>query len=243
MPEPANDDAPSRLDVSEDDLSLYVAGALAPERRRAVEGFLAANPDLAARVMTELHRSGPAPRRRGRRLAVAALAVAVSACAASALAGWTAAEHRDLDGWREADGKLPPEYVEEAAESRQAALVRAAMTSQLETPELDAAEIRRALRLELPRLPDGWRVIDVQVYPTDAGPSVNVSAQAPDGRRLSLFVVRAATAATARPELARRGGETAAFWERGQSAYVLSGDAPGEVLLSVAKALATGKNL
>lgn len=244
MPTPANDDGPSRLDVSNDDLRLYVTGELRPERRRAVEGFLAANPDLAARVMTELHRSAPSPpRRRGRRLAAAVLAVAIGACGASAVAGWSAAEQRDLDGWREADGDLPPAYVEEAAEVRETALVRATMPSQPETPQLDIAEIRRTLRLELPGLPAQWRVVDVQVYPTDAGPSVNLTAERSDGRRLSLFVVRANTSTTARPELAMRGSEVVAFWERGESAYVLSGDAPRDVLLSQAATLARARNL
>ncbi|HEY0647220.1 hypothetical protein [Phenylobacterium sp.] len=232
------------MDVSDDDLRRYVTGGLGPERRKAVEGFLACNPDLAAKVMTELHLGALRPRkRRRRRLMVAVLAVALGACGASALAGWTAAEHRDLDGWREADGELPPEYVEEAAESRQATLVRAAMNSQVETAQLDVAEIRRTLRLDLPRLPPQWRIVDVQVYPTDEGPSVNVTAQGPGGRRLGLFVVRANTSTTARPELATRGREVVAFWERGESAYVLSGDAPGDVLLSEAAALAAGMNL
>lgn len=247
MPMPANDDASSRLDVGERDLRLYVAGRLRPARRRAVEGFLAANPDLAARVMTELHRSAPAPRprrrRRGRHLMAAVLAVALGACGASALAGWTAAEQRDLDGWREADGQLPPEYVEEAAEVREAALVRAAMISQVETPGLDVAEIRRTLRLELPGLPAPWRIVDVQVYPTDAGPSVHVTAEGPDGRRLCLFVVRAGKSSSAAPELATRRGEAVAFWERGGSAYVLSGDGSRAALLTTATALAQAKNL
>lgn len=245
MPQPANDDAPSRLDVGDDDLRRYVTGDLSPERRRAVEGFLACNPDMAAGVMTLLHQGGRPPRRhRGRRLVAGALAVMVAASGASAFAGWTAAEHRDMEGWREADGDMPPVYVEEAAESRQAGLVRAAMASQVESPRLDVAEIRRNLRLDVPSLPDDWRVIDVQVYPTDAGPSINLSVETPAGQRLNLFVVRADTdAASGTPELAARNGEIAAFWERGESAYVLSGDASGDTLLSLAKALANAKNL
>lgn len=243
MPTPANDTGPPRLEVSPEDLRRYVAGGLRPAERKAVEGFLACNPDLAARVMTELHLGARPPRTRGRRLMAAVLAVVLGACGASAFAGWTAAEQRDLDGWREADGRLPPVYVEEAAESRQATLVRAAMRSQVESAQLDAAEIRRTLRLDLPRLPPQWRIVDVQVYPTDEGPSVNLTAHGPDGRRLCLFVVRANTSTTGRPQLATRGQEAVAFWERGDSAYVLSGDASRDLLLSEAVALAAAVNL
>ena len=245
MPTAANDPETPCLDVSSEDLHRYVAGGLSPSRRRAVEGLLACNPDLASQVMTQLHLGGAkrSRRRRPHRLAMAVLAMGMAACAASAVAGWTAAELSELDGWRELDGQTPPEYVQEAAESRQATLARAAMASQIETPRLDAGEIQRTLKVDLPRLPADWRVVDVQVYPTDEGPSVNVMIEGPNSRRLCLFVVRADTSATARPELAMRGREVVAFWERGNSAYVLSGEGPHHALLAEASALANGKNL
>lgn len=239
----ANDDRESRrLTISDEDLTAYVAGTLPAARRTEVEGFLACNPDLAARVMTELHRSGrsgagtAARRRRPWGLAAA---LGLIACAASALAGWQiAAQISTLSGWREADGDPAPRYVEEAVESRQAAQARAIMVSQADTPQMDSAEIERTLKLRAPRLPPGWRLIDAQVYPSDDGPALNVVVETPDGRRLNLFAVSADTPVNDRPTLARRGREAAAYWEEGRSAFVLLGGAPEDQLLQEARALA-----
>jgi hypothetical protein len=133
--------------------------------------------------------------------------------------------------------------VEDAAESRQASRLRETMASQLETPQLDAGEIRRTLRVPLPRLPADWRVRDVQVFPTDDGPSVNVVVETAAGRRLELFAVRARATLSGRPQIAMRGGEAVAFWERGAAAYVLAGPQSHAELLADASALARGANL
>jgi hypothetical protein len=116
------------------------------------------------------------------------------------------------------------------------------MISQAETPTLDAAEIRRALRLRLPHLPGDWRIVDVQVYPTDDGPSVNLVVVTPQGRRLDLFAIRARAGVSA-PEVAIRGKEIVAFWTRDNSAYVLGGDGSRQQLLSAATELSQNSNL
>ncbi|WP_068874647.1 MULTISPECIES: hypothetical protein [unclassified Phenylobacterium] len=243
MPDPANDPGQPRLQVSDADLAGYVAGTLDSDRRRSVEGFLACNPDLAAGVMTQMHLSRPRSAGRPKRGVVAlALAVGVAACVGSGV-GWTASERRNFDGWRELDGGDPPAYVEDAAESRQASSLREVMVSQLETPSLDAREIRERLSLTLPTLPANWRVKDVQVFPTDHGPSVNVVVETHDRRRLQLFAVRAASMVAARPEVAVRGRESVAFWERNGAAYVLSGPQSNAELLADASALAAGAKL
>jgi hypothetical protein len=113
-----------------------------------------------------------------------------------------------------------------------------AMASQAETPRLDEVEVRRQLKLQLPRLPREWRLIDAQVYPTDEGPGLNLVMDVPRHGRLNLFAVRANTFATDRPEIATRGREAVAFWERGDSAYVLSGNVSRGGLLSEARMLA-----
>lgn len=235
MPEAANDAGPARLTITDADLHAYVHDALEPGRRREVEGLLACNPDLAARVMTQMHLRGRERPRRRRGFAVTSLALGLAACLGTG-AGWAAAEYRDLDGWREIDGGAPPEYVEEAAESRQAADLRERMASQAETAELDVGEIRDRLGVELPAAPEGWRVRNVQVFPTDDGPGVNLVLETGDQRRLQLFAV-AAGAAARRPELARKGDETVAFWQREGAAFVLSGSRSRSKLLEDVAAL------
>jgi len=247
MPPPANDDdaLPHRSRIGDADLQAYIDGTLDADARAAVEGYLACNPDLAARVMTALHMRGRTPagrptRRPRRRLVQAAAAVAI--CLGSGALGWSVAATREAEGWREADGGLPPDYVEDAADSRQASVLRAAMASQAETPTLDVAEIRRAMRLRLPQLPRDWRIVDVQVYPTDDGPSVNLVLETPQQRRLDLFAIRAPEGVRA-PELARRGKEMVAFWRRDNSAFVLGGDGSAQQLMSAATELSQNSNL
>jgi hypothetical protein len=243
MPSAANDPPNPRLTVSDADLADYAEGRLAGNRRRAVEGMLACNPDLAAQVMTRMHMAGGSrPPRRRRGMTTAALVLGLVAGLGSG-AGLAAISRQDHDGWRELDGGDPPGYLEDAAESREASRLREDMASQVETPRLDAGEIRRTLRVALPRLPDEWLVRDVQVFPTDDGPSVNLVVVTPQGRRLELFAVRAPASGEGRPEIAQRGREVVAFWERGESAYVLAGPQSARDLLLEASALAQGANL
>jgi anti-sigma factor RsiW len=238
MTQAANEGPSTALCVTDAELLDYAEGRLPRSARRKVEGLLACNPDLAAQVMARMHLAGGggAARRRPGRRTVAALA-AVSAFLGGGL-GWAAAEREDLDGWRALGGGLPPEYVEEAAESRQAVLIRATMSSQIETQRLDAREIERTLRFSLPQMPAAWRIRDVQVFPTDDGPAVALVVDA-GGRRLDLFAVRAGSLTTgARPALAERGRDVVAYWERGDAAYVLSGPQSRKELLSQAAKLA-----
>jgi hypothetical protein len=242
MPPAANDPPEPHLHVSDMDLAGYAEGRLPLERRRAVEGMLACNPDLAAQMMTRLHMAGGSqPPRRRRGLAFAALVLGVVAGLFSG--GGIAALREEHDGWRELDGGDPPDYLQDAAESRAASRLREGMASQVETPQLDAAEIRRTLRVSLPPLPADWLVRDVQVFPTDDGPSVNLVVMTPQGGRLDLFAVRTRDPAWARPEIARRGGEVVAFWAHGEAAYVLAGTRSPQDLLFAASALARRASL
>ncbi|MFZ5721191.1 MAG: anti-sigma factor family protein [Pseudomonadota bacterium] len=236
----ANDDRAraGALAISDDDLDAYVGGGLEAARRTQVEGFLACNPDIAARVMTELHRRGRAAPARPRGKPWRRLSAAVVACVASGAVGWNAARATVADSWLGDLMSGAPAYVEEALESRQATLVRSAMISQAETPTLDRAEVQRALKVRAPELPAGWRLIDAQVFPSDDGPGLNILLESPAGRRLSLFAVQADTWVSSRPVLTRRGGDAVAYWEDGASAFVLIGGASGGRLLDEARALA-----
>jgi anti-sigma factor RsiW len=216
----ANDDdasAPMLADAQR--LTAYVAGALDAEGRRQVEGYLACNPDLAARVMGELHRHGnvaSAPSTARRRTYVRT-AVALG-CALLVTTCLLVAGHFRRD--------LPfavPDFVEDAVVSHQTTLLRVDMASQEETPAFNPEEMRAKAKLEIPALPSGWRVMDVQLYPSDDGPSVHVLIQTPQNDRLTLFAVRARTSASAKPEIARSDGSDVIYWERGPFGYALLG--------------------
>jgi anti-sigma factor RsiW len=223
-----------RLQVSESDLESYIAGTLGVSRRTEIEGFLACNPDLAANVMHALHqreRSRVAAGRplSGRRFRIGTVAL----CATCAVAGWAVAEGLDDEG-PFYDLRTTPEYVEDAVMSQRVTHVRIGMNSQVETPSLDPREIERATRIRMPVLPETWRLLDAQVYPSEEGPGVSVLMETTLGKKINLFAVIADTAAGSTPSLAQEHGEKAAYWESGGAAYVITGDGSAEHLLGYA---------
>jgi len=236
----ASDDRESAamLRIGDLELRAYVDGRLDHARRAAIEGFLACNPDLAASVMQALHQRDrarfvlpPGWQARMRHASRTLLA-----CVSCGVAGWAVAAALDDDGpFLRVAG--PPQYVDEAVMSQRATRVRIDMSSQVETPALDPAEIQRKMRLRLPVLPEDWRVLDAQVYPSDDGPGVNLLIETAPGRQLNLFAVRANTAVTAEPVVTRKDGEYAAYWEEEDAAYVLTGDGSREELLARASLL------
>lgn len=235
MSRPANDDmphAPMLADAGR--LAAYVEGRLPPDGRRQIEGYLAANPDLAARVMGELHRHGnvaapPSPARRRTYVRTAlALGCGLLVTSAVLLGGHF---RRDLPF-------LVPDFVEDAVVSHRTTLLRADMSSQEETPTFNAMEMRTKAKLEIPALPNGWRIMDVQLYPSDDGPSMHVLINTPQDERLTLFAVRARTSASARPELTRSDGADVIYWERGPFGYALLGARSLETLKRDAALLA-----
>lgn len=129
-------------------------------------------------------------------------------------------------------------FLDEAAASRRAGLLRQAMPSQVESTRLDREEIARSAGILLPTLPAGWRVTDVQLVPSSGSPAVAMSVVTPQGDRLSLFADRAETAAETQPLMARRAGETIAYWERGDMAYALTGHGDAGQVMRWANAVA-----
>lgn len=144
-------------------------------------------------------------------------------------------------GWiaRGALGEFPTAaqaspFLDEAAASHRAGLLRQNMASQVESATLNAGEIRRSTGIVLPTLPRTWRVTDVQLFPTADSPAIAVSIVTPAGEQLSFFADRAETPAEGRPLLARREGDLIAYWEAGDMAYALTGRAPANRILTLA---------
>jgi len=226
------------LQIGEPDLEAYSEGRLDTARRAEIEGFLACNPDLAARMMRVLHSRKRAAAASGERRRPLGTRIAV-ACAACAVAGWAFAVGLDDDGPLQGLVKAP-EYVEDAVMSGRATTLRIRLNSQVQTRMLDTAELRDNLRIRLPVLPQAWRLLDMQVYPSEVGPSVSLLLETPAGRQFNLFAVRSNTAATGEPELASIDGAFAAYWELDGSAYVLTGDGSSHALLAQATQLSRG---
>lgn len=132
----------------------------------------------------------------------------------------------------------PPEYVSDALMAHKTGLLRANMASQLETPIFDAEEILHSTSIRIPKLPEGWTITDVQVFPSDVGPSLQIMVRKPDQQDVSIFAVRAPSSAPSAPVAIRRGNESVAYWRNHEISYALTGAEPPEALDLAAEDLA-----
>ena len=245
-------------EITEIDRMAYIDSQLDDPRRLDVETSLAADPPAAAEMM------GYLAQRTALRMALARLAMEPS----PELTSLTSAEPRSRvwhgrrvaglaavlglamllgvadDAWR-VEGRFsgPPAYLDDAVQSREASLIRTSMTSRPTTPWMKPNDIRRAIRIRLPVLPANWRLIDVQVYPSDEGPSAQLLIDTGDGDQLSLFSSRINDEGTVKPVVVDRRGETLAFWEIDGQSFVLIGDLPRAAMHEMALDLADNRLL
>lgn len=131
-------------------------------------------------------------------------------------------------------------FVAEAVTSHQTTLIRAQMRSQPEIVDYDPAEIRKATGIVMPQLPASWRLMDVQVYPSDAGPIVQVAARTGQGETISLVAMRVDTPAGRTPIVSSLRGDEVAYWEENDQAYGIVGTIAAKRLLSLASEVAGG---
>ena len=133
-------------------------------------------------------------------------------------------------------------FIDEANASYSASLTRQAMRSQIESTLLDRAEIDRSTGIILPRIPQAWRIADVQVYPSDEGNSVALVLLTERHERVLLYAQRAETPAEAVPLSERRSNRTLAYWETGPFAYALTGELQPERILLLASTIAAASS-
>lgn len=231
--------------VTDADLDAYVDDQLDVARRIEVEAHLAARPEAAARVMSDLRTrdelrvalAGPegmarlataeAARRLERALARDRIFSVLQRAAAAAVlvaAGWLAAGIFGPIGVTKVVASTPPPaYVEEAVSAHRTTLVRETMPSQPEAPKYDADEIRAATAIVMPRLPDDWKIRDVQVYPSRFGPSVEMALETKELGLVSLFAIRPGTFDVVKPAVAPSGDISSAYFQIGEVAYAVVG--------------------
>ncbi len=242
--------------VQTTDLDSYIDNQLDPAGRLRVENWLAKNPDVAAQVMADLSvrstlklamsatdASGrPETREAARRLS-AGLATArtlhvlrkVAAVALLFSVGWFA--HSSM-GFKEVNASVqPPAFVEEAVRAHHTSRVRAAMQSQPEVKTYDRDEIRAATAITMPELPTDWKVVDVRIFPSDFGPSVEASVRTPDGSNISVFAGRPGYFAVEPVKDLNLSNAEAAWWQVGEVAYALVSSTPNIGLADEAETL------
>lgn len=234
--------------VTEADLNAYVDNQLDLESRLRIEDYLAANPAIAARVMADLgirttlklairpledEAAQPRTRDAARRLSAGLegrqSVMAMRRVAAVVLllsAGWLANNAFNPFGPNAVNASThPPSFLEQAVQAHQTAELRRSMPSQSAGGTYDPEGIRAATAIVMPALPADWKVQDVEVFPSDFGPSVEASITTADGKRISLFAVRPGHFAVDAVKTTVLADTEAAWWQVGEVAYaVISGE-------------------
>ena len=245
--------------ITEADLLAFVDGQLDAARQIEVEDYLAHRPETAARIIADMrvrdmlrlafadapNRRSPgvleAARRLERSFAWRRVVLRCRQAAAVALligAGWLAHDRAGVFeiGDTEAAPR-PPAFVVDAQQSHETALLRARMASQVATPVYNTAEILAGTGIVMPTLPAGWRVVDVQVFPSQEGSSVEVALDAPALGRVSLFATRTGASGVAAMSASRSPKSLTVYWRSGLLAYALTGSAPEPALRQAAATL------
>ncbi|MCX5495877.1 anti-sigma factor [Kaistia dalseonensis] len=229
--------------ITDADLNAYVDDQLGVSRRIEVEAHLSRHANLASRVMADLRardelrltmadmpphppaKTMDAARRLERGLSRDRLMGRfrrVAAVAALVAAGWLAhAEIGPLGIGPVVASSLPPAYLDDAVMAHRTSLVRAGMHSQHETTDFDPNEIRASTAIVMPALPKDWHVRDVQIFPSQFGPSVEIAVDAGDLGPLSLFAVRPGAFDVVPVTVMPRDDASAAYWQIGDVAYAL----------------------
>ncbi|MES2498507.1 MAG: hypothetical protein V4618_20510 [Pseudomonadota bacterium] len=133
----------------------------------------------------------------------------------------------------------PDSFVDEAVASHEILLLRDVMRSQPETRDFEPKEIQAATGIQIPKLPANWTVLDVQIFPSDIGPSVQLMIETAGHGRFTMAAMRRVdTPAEGKPLLDRRKGERIAFWEENGFAYALVGQESAASLLQLASQVA-----
>jgi anti-sigma factor RsiW len=238
--------SPSRPETFE--LEAYIDGELDLERQLAVEAWLAAQPDEAARHMAELRSrtalrllmrdQTPATSQQEAALARLTRAKGGSARRPALMVAAGVAATALLTFGAYSLRSQPPPYIGEAEASHRVALLRARMPSQVETPVFDAQELLRDVRMTVPAFPSRWRITDVQVFPSQEGPALLIAVTTDQGEELTLFAIRQRTQAPKIPDARRAGAHAVAYWRRGDTSYALTGDGSVAEMDAKAEALA-----
>ncbi|UYN98590.1 MAG: anti-sigma factor [Devosia sp.] len=236
----------SRESIDPLELAAYVDNQLDAARRIEIERWLSQHPDVAAQVMTDLQfrdelrfsadslqvearqpTEDLARRLDGRLRRNRVLRHLRPLVAASLLvtAGWVA--HGQIGGALPTQASTDlPEYVSAAVDAHHITALRAGMHSQTRGTEYDPAELLAETAIRMPALPAGWTITDVQIYPSDFGPSVELAFDADGLGAVSLFAARPGRSLIERPSTRHVEDTTTAYWQIGDIAYALVAGAP-----------------
>lgn len=246
--------------ITDDDLIAFVDGQIDPMRRLEVEAHLAADPAAAARVMAEMHDRdalracfervpGPGPdrtvalaRRFDRNLRWRRVASRLKRAAAIAVlvgAGWLAHDEIGRFGVPDTLAATPdPALLADARQARAVAQLRKSIAGQGDGPVYDRARLRSVTGIDLPALPEGWHVRDIQIFPARHGTGIEIALDAGAFGEASLFATRGIRGGPA--TLTGSDDGDVLSWNAGDTAYALSGPPDDADLRQAASLLGAG---
>lgn len=246
--------------ITDDDLIAFVDGQIDPMRRLDVEAHLASDPAAAARVMAEMHDRdalracfervpGPGPdrtvalaRRFDRNLRWRRVASRLKRAAAIAVlvgAGWLAHDEIGRFGVPDTLAATPdPALIADARQARAVAQLRKSISGEADGPVYDRARLRSVTGIDLPPLPEGWRVRDIQIFPARHGTGIEIALETGGYGEASLFATRGICGGPARLTGSEDGDVVS--WNAGDTAYALIGPRDDAALQQVAALLGAG---
>lgn len=133
-------------------------------------------------------------------------------------------------------------FVDEALQSHKVAQERIRLRRS-PPARFDVAGLALAARVTIPTLPPGWRVSEVQLFPSESGPSLQLTIKRRGSASISLFAARDSDAAPVKPDVVTRDGNSIAYWQEGEQAYALIGKGPPAEIDRIAEDLADNATL
>ena len=240
------------IPVTEDELHAYVDNELPAERRAAVESWIAAHPDDAARVASwramsdALHAKydsvadEPVPTRLSvdrlsrtpRRWMTGAIAASLLMFAAGGGAGWMARG-------ASATPSVFANFTGDALEAHRLYVVE--VRHPVEVAGNDRAHLQQWLtkrcgyEVKAPELDaTGLKLVGGRLLPGPTGPAAFLMYETASGERFTIYASRAATETT-QMRYASNGGNGALFWADRGVGYVVSGTTDRDRLERVAR--------
>jgi anti-sigma factor RsiW len=249
-------------EISEIELQAYIDGELETARRIAVEAYLEAHPEMAARVMRDMRlrdeirlfvsesddqvpaRTEAVMRRLSARYRLrAAVPILRNMAAAVALLvlGWFAHDYAvPGDQQRAYTIAQISTLIDEAAEAHLAALTELASAHPyiLDEPQVLAEKVLISEEGVMPSFPSLDALLDIvgsELVPWDGGIAVQVIYRDPGGHAVTLFAARVEPSENLPPTATSLDGLTLVHWQDGPYAFALSGDLPATDLMGLAR--------
>ena len=227
------------------EIEAYIDGELDLARRLAVEDHLARNPALAARVMADFRNRSALQLLTGANVTLSrSLASTAEKIRKESRSFW----HRPALGLVAIVAMMsmsvlllgrdqPPSYINLAVASHRTLVER--ISFGVNNPISERAHtLLLASRIAVPRLPADWQVTDVELLDAAAGPAMLIAVKTTKGDHLSILAIRERSSAPRDPDTIRNGGQSVAYWRKGDFSYALTGEGDPDQIDATADALA-----